>query len=142
MPAWIWLVLGISLVIVELLLPSGFFLFILGIAGIVVGAFVATGVISGWMPEVVVFCVVAIGCWLAFGKHLVQLFSRRPAGHQGQLVGSVVSVTANIPVGSTGTGTLWGTQWRLENIDSSTLTAGSEAVVVSSQGITLQVKRK
>jgi len=143
MPAWIWLVIGISLVVLELLVPSGFFLFILGLAGVVVGALVAAGIISGWMVEASVFCVAAIGCWLAFGKPLAGIFSRRHStGHQGQVVGSIVKVTAEIQAGSVGTGTLWGTQWRLENIDSNTLAAGSEAVVVASQGITLQVRKK
>ena len=143
MPAWIWLVLGIFLIILELLTPSGFFLFILGLSGVTVGAFVAGGVFSGWMVEVSVFCVVAVVFWIAMGKRLAGFFLQaRPLEHQGQIVGSVVKISNDIPVSGTGTGTLWGTQWQLENVDKTVLAAGSEAVVVASQGIKLQVKKK
>jgi membrane protein implicated in regulation of membrane protease activity len=144
MPAWIWLVLGISLVIFELLVPSGFFLFILGLAGIAVGALVAAGLVAGWIYEVTSYCVIAIVCWLALGKRLAGIFAGKGFGEQqqGQIVGAIVAVSSDIPVGGKGVGTLWGTQWRLENIDSAPLVAGSEAVVVASQGIMLQVKRK
>lgn len=141
MPAWIWLILGIAMMALELLLPSGFFLFILGTAGLSVGILVAAGMVSGWLIEVCVFCGIALLVWVLLGKRLSGLFA--PKGpQQGQLVGSVVVVAEEIAPGGHGNGELWGTQWRLENVDQTPLTAGSEAVVVSSQGIRLRVKKK
>jgi membrane protein implicated in regulation of membrane protease activity len=75
------------------------------------------------------------------GKRLQGIF-KPTAFKSGQVVGSIVTLSENIAPGASGSGMLWGTQWRVENVDSVILNAGSEVVVVSSQGIGLQVKRK
>jgi membrane protein implicated in regulation of membrane protease activity len=141
MPAWIWLILSITMMILELLMPSGFFLFILGSAGLLLGLLVAIGVVSGWLVEVSVFCVFALAIWFLLGKRLPLLFSASGPS-RGQLVGSVVVCLDEIAPGGHGNGELWGARWRLENIDQVPLAVGSEAVVVDSRGISLCVKRK
>ncbi len=136
-----WLVLGIVSVVLELLIPSGFFLFILGLAATAVGALVTTGMIGSWMPQVLVFCLAAVVLWIALGKRLAGLLSRgSDTQRRGQLVGAVVTIHEEIRPGGRGSGELWGTQWTVENIGSDSLAAGSRAVVVSSQGINLQVR--
>jgi membrane protein implicated in regulation of membrane protease activity len=143
MPAWIWLVLGILSVVLELLVPSGFFLFILGLAGLAVGVLSALGVIGGWVPQVIVFCSLAIVFWIAFGNRLSRLLSRSSdSKKQGQLVGAIVTLQSDILPGGTGQGELWGSQWTVENIGSESLAAGSKSAVVASQGIKLQVRAK
>jgi membrane protein implicated in regulation of membrane protease activity len=141
MAAWLWLVLGIVIMMMELMFPSGFFLFILGSAGIIVGVFSAAGVMQGWVSQAIVFCLAALSLWLLLGKRL-QGILKPTAFKEGQLVGSVVRLSENLAPGASGSGVLWGTQWRVENVDSVILAAGSEVLVVSSQGISLQVKRK
>ena len=141
MSPWVWLVLGIFLVAVELFVPSGFYLFMVGLSCVVVGLLATTGIVSSFAVEAIVFCVVAIGMWVLFGSRLRGLLGRK-GRYAGQLPGQVVRVSSNLEPGQHGTGELWGTQWRLENIDSATLMAGSEAVVVSAAGVTLHVKRK
>jgi membrane protein implicated in regulation of membrane protease activity len=141
MAAWIWIVLGLVTMIFELMLPSGFFLFILGAAGIIVGVVAAIGLAQSWISQALIFCVLAIGLWLLLGKKLRGVF-KPSALQEGQVVGSIVTTSENIAPGGTGSGMLWGTQWRLENVDSVILAAGSEAVVVASHGIGLQVKKK
>jgi membrane protein implicated in regulation of membrane protease activity len=141
MAAWIWLVLGIAIMMMELMFPCGFFLFILGSAGILVGALSAVGLVSGWVAQAALFCFLAVGLWLLMGKRLQGIF-KPTAFKSGQVVGSIVTLSENIAPGASGSGMLWGTQWRVENVDSVILNAGSEVVVVSSQGIGLQVKRK
>jgi membrane protein implicated in regulation of membrane protease activity len=143
MDAWIWLVGGIALVTVEVLMPSGFYLLILGVAGILVGSLVALGLLSDWMYEVLLFCTTAIVLWIAFAKQLAELLGRTGTRTtQGQVEGAVVTVLSEIAPGAKGDGTLWGATWKLHNVDSTTLPAGSEALVVSSEGISLSVKRK
>jgi len=140
MDYWIWLVLGIGLMALELFVPTGFYLFILGLAGVLVGLVVATGLMTSFNVQAVAFSVVAIGIWFGLGEKLRRLFFKKPA-QPGQLVGKVVKVASAIPAGQVGSGDLWGTQWRLENVDSVELQAGAKAVVVAAEGVTLKVKR-
>lgn len=141
MPAHIWLILGILTMALEVLAPSGFFLFILGTSGLIVGLLVTAGFLSNWWIEVSVFCALSVVVWVLLGKRLRGLLGA-PGPQAGQLVGSIVVVGEEIAPGKHGSGELWGTQWRLENVDAVTLTAGSEAVVVAGQGVSLQVKKK
>jgi membrane protein implicated in regulation of membrane protease activity len=138
-----WLVLGILAVALELIVPSGFFLFILGAAGLVVGVLSVLNVVGSWVPQVIVFCLLAIVFWVAFGKRLSALLSRASTSRtQGQLVGAIVTLQSDILPGGTGSGELWGSQWTVENIGNESLTVGSKSVVVASQGIKLQVRGK
>ena len=141
MPAWLWLIFGILLAILELFVPSGFFLLILGASGVVVGVLGVGELALTWFAQVSVFCVLAIFLWVSVGKRLGRtLFKGAP--QQGQIVGSVVVIAKQLAPGEHGSGELWGTNWTVENVDSESLPEGSEAVVVASQGIRLQVKKK
>jgi len=140
MHSWVWLVTGVVLMMLELLLPSGFFLLILGGSAVVVGALVEIGLFASWISQAIVFCAVAVCTWLLLGKKLRGMIGlAKPQA--GQLVGATVKVTQAIPSGGSGSGELWGTSWRLQNVDSIELSVGTEAVVIGSEGITLQVKR-
>lgn len=124
----------------ELLLPCGFFLLILGGSAVLVGALVSVGLFDSWIPQAIVFCAIAVCTWLFLGKKLqsaLGLAKQQP----GNLVGTIVTVTRAIPPGGSGPGELWGTSWRLINVDTAELPEGIEAVVIGSEGITLHVKK-
>jgi membrane protein implicated in regulation of membrane protease activity len=141
MEPWIWLVLGLGLVALELFVPSGFYLFILGISAIVVGAMAALGLVTAWGAQSLIFSLMAVGVWLGLGERLRKRFFKRSA-HPGEVVGRIITVPADITPGQHGSGELWGVQWRLENVDSVTIPAGHEVVVTGAEGITLRVKRR
>jgi len=141
MSLWVWLIVGILLVAAEVFIPSGFYLLMLGMASIIVGLLATTGVVSSFAVEAVIFCLVVVGMWLVLGSRPRGILGKK-GGHAGQLVGQVVRVSSDLEPGRHGTGELWGTQWRLMNLDATPLVAGSEAVVVSAEGVTLRVKRK
>jgi hypothetical protein len=141
MAPWIWLVLGLGLMALELFAPSGFYLFILGLSAIMVGLVATTGVLSTWIAQSALFCLVAVGVWIGLGERLRKRFFKKGA-HPGQVIGQIITTVADISPGQHGSGELWGVQWRLENADSTTILAGSEVVVVSAEGITLRVKRR
>lgn len=141
MYSWMWLVAGVGLMILELFIPSGFIILILGAAAVVVGILSELGLLTTWVPQAALFCVVALGTWIALGQRLQALLGTK-SPQQGQVEGAVVKVTEPIAPGATGSGELWGAAWRIHNIGTEELPVGSEAVVIGSAGITLQVKRK
>lgn len=141
MAPWIWLVLGLGLIALELFLPSGFYLFILGVSGILVGLAAATGLSGSWVIQSILFCVVAVLVWIGLGEKLRRMFFKRGA-QPGQVIGRIITVTSDIAPGQHGSGELWGVQWRLENVDSAMIPMGSEVVVTGAEGITLRVKRR
>lgn len=140
MESWVWLVAGIGLVIMELVTPCGFFLFILGASAVVVGVVASVGLASSWVVQASLFCAVAVVSWLSFGKRMREA-RRHVVKKHGNIEGSVVRITVDVAPGASGSGELWGTQWRVENVGDSVLEAGTEAIVVASEGLGLRVKK-
>jgi membrane protein implicated in regulation of membrane protease activity len=140
MQYWLWLLLGLSLAILELLTPSGFFLIILGGAAILVGLLVAAGIFASWNAQAIIFCLIALVIWFTLGKRLRETITTKDSRH-GDLVGSLITVKTETAPGEDGSGELWGTSWRLKNIDNAILYPEERALVISCEGITLMVKR-
>lgn len=141
MEGWKWIALGLALVIAELLAPTGFFLFILGIACLVVGALVYFGIVAGWIFQVLIFSSTALVVWYVFPDKLQSLLRSKEKEYRG-LLGQVAKSSEVIAPGNKGAGELWGSPWRLENVGDSILQPGDECEVLSSDGLVLKVKRK
>jgi len=139
MAGWTWCVIGLVLFVAELFIPSGFFLLVLGIAGILVGLIMLTGIPLGWALQTVVFCVIAIALWVLLAGRLQKAISRKTPSTEGT-DGKVVKVLAPIAPGEIGSGELWGSTWRIKNVGLVPLTVGLEVVVVHSEGVTLHVR--
>ena len=70
MEAWLLFIIGIALCVAELVIPTGFFLLIIGLGVLVVGALTFVGLIASWIAQATVFSGVALGIWYLFGDHL------------------------------------------------------------------------
>ena len=138
---WIWCIIGLGGVALELAAPTGFYLFLLGVAGIVTGAIVATGIIPDWPAQAILFSVLALANCALFAKPLTK-FLRGERKAREDTVGQTVKIAASVAPGAMGSAELWGSPWRVRNVDSRELAAGSECVVVAVEGVTLHVTNK
>jgi membrane protein implicated in regulation of membrane protease activity len=141
MDAGIWYLIGIALLAAEMLVSTGFYLLILGVAALVVGGLTHSGLVGTWMLQAVVFSVCSLGIWYFFAERLQTLLRSKEKEYQG-LIGQVARAQEAIAPGHKGGGELWGSPWRMENIGSSSINVGDECEVVSSDGLVLQVTSK
>ena len=139
MSSWTWFIAGIVLLFSELVLPMGFFLFLLGVAAALVGIATEFGLVAGWQTQAVAFAVLAVVFPFAFAARLKKAFFRKSTEASDDTIGKVVVVAEDIAAGGDGSGELWGSVWRLKNVGSTTLPAGAKAVVVAAHGVTLHV---
>jgi membrane protein implicated in regulation of membrane protease activity len=139
MAAWIWLVLGLGLMVLELLAPGSFFMFILGLAGLMVGILGLVGLSESLLPQTVIFSVTAVLLWIGLGKRL-QNVSRRSKNEPGQLVGKRIVVRGDLPPATHGAGELFGSSWRVLNVGEVIIVDGAEAEIIGEEGVTLKVK--
>jgi membrane protein implicated in regulation of membrane protease activity len=137
----VWVVLGVGLLGLEIFMPSGFYLFILGLASLIVGCATLAGLLSDFTVQAVVFVSFGLFFWLFVAERLQTLIRSKEKSYDS-VVGQVAKAREVISPGSKGAGELWGTSWKLENVGSSTLEGGDECVVMGSDGLTLQVKKK
>lgn len=141
MEAWLLFVIGISLCVAELIGPTGFFLLILGLGTLVVGALTYFGVITSWIVQASVFSVASLALWFLFGDSLQRLL-RSGEKEYGGLIGQTAVARDPIAPGAKGGGEMWGAPWRMENVGSSSLESGDECEVLSSDGLVLRVRKK
>ncbi len=141
MAGWIWLIIGIALCIAEMVVVSGFFLFLLGVSALLLGLLVLSGLLQTWPLQAVVFSVLAIASWILFGSRLKGALSRSNEASSDDTKGKVVQADGAIPPGHVGSGELWGSTWRLKNVGDEVIPSGAECVVVDVEGVTLHVTR-
>jgi len=142
MSGWTWCLIGLAFIFVELAVPSGFYLFLLGVSGILVGLVVLTGIVPGLTAQLVLFSVVAVVACFCLARKLQERI-RGGTSTTTDAVGKAVKVGASfIAPGATGQGELWGSTWTLRNVGQEGLDSSSEAVVIGVEGLTLLVKRR
>ena len=141
MNGWMWCVIGLSFMVVELLFPSGFYLFLFGVSGLLVGLLTLLGLVTALEFQLAAFAVLAIFLCIVCATYLKSVFRPR-GGVSNDALGKTVQVGGVLPPGATGNGELWGSPWKIKNVGEGELAAGGEAVVVAVDGLTLQVKAR
>jgi len=135
---WVWLVVGIALMALEVVTP-GFVLFFFGGAAVLVGGLLSLGIdIPVWL-EFLLFSVLAVSLTLAFRGPLM----RRMQARQGleprvdRLEDETATPLATLDPGTTGQAELRGTVWKARNEGPAVLPAGRPCRVVRVDGLTL-----
>lgn len=132
-PTLVWIIIGGILCSMELVFPTAFVSFMMGIAALLVA------VVSLFLPQYTLL----VGLWLLFSTALI-IFSRRlfTPKRKISITGDDSEATAigGIPAGSAGRVLYEGNSWRAKCADETRDIAPSEPVyVVSKQGNTLIV---
>ena len=138
---WNWLVLGLVLLILEILAPGFFFVWI-GLAALVTGgtAFLfGSGAGFGWQVQTIVFLVLAV-IFVLVGRRVFRTTARQDEpllNRRGeQLVGQRATLTEAI-VNGHGRIRINDTTWRVKGPD---LPAGTEVRVVAFDPVTLEIE--
>jgi membrane protein implicated in regulation of membrane protease activity len=136
---WHWLILGIALILIELVAPGTYLLWV-GLGALVTGVIVWLAPGLHWAYQAPIFAVLALGSAVAGKRVYVALAARqgdnslnRRARH---LVGGIHTLTTPI-VNGTGRVHIGDGGWRVSGPD---LPAGAKVRVVAADGITLQVE--
>ena len=135
--AWNWFIAAAVFLLIELVAPGVFMLW-LGIAAIIVGA-ISVAVVWSWQAQLIAFAVLSIACipvWRYFARKVEKpaerpFLNRRAEGY----VGRVFTLERPI-VNGVGTIRIEDTVWRVSGPD---LPAGSRVKVVHADGAELEV---
>lgn len=142
-PWWMWVVLGMVLLLGEVLTPGGFFIIFFGAAAVVVGLLKALGLEMALSYEVMLFAILSIMGLVFFRKPLQQRFRQlTPHLPVDQLAGESATAIEEIASGASGKVELRGASWTAINVGASPVTKGCECVVESIDGLKLNVRPK
>lgn len=138
---WIWEILGVLLLALELLTPGAFFLFFFGIGGIFTGVLVSMGVTDASDIQALLFLIISVLLLLIVRPRIVaKSLTKNPTVDHNSLVGESVLIADNIKTGQMGRGELRGASWSVKNVGDKDLVVGENVLVVKMNGLTLEVK--
>jgi membrane protein implicated in regulation of membrane protease activity len=139
---WVWLVLGLALLAVEMLTPGGFFVFFFGLSALVVGAAVGCGLGGPTWLQWLLFSVLSLGSVLFLRRRVLAWFHSREGQSVGveSLVGEAATLLEDLAPGSVGKAELRGTAWTVRSEESRPLSRGQRCRVQRVEGLTLWLR--
>ena len=138
---WIWVVAGLVLLVAELALPGGFYLFFFGCGAVAVGLLAAGGWAQPLWLQGVLFTGLSLAALLLFRPLLV----KRLLGGAGDaavdsLVGELVVVRGAIAANGFGKAELHGTTWNARNAGDTAVGPAQPCRVERVEGLTLWIR--
>jgi inner membrane protein len=137
---WIWLLLGLMLLLAELVTPGGFYIIFFGVGALIVGVlagFEAAG--PPWFQYILFSLVSVTALWL-FREKLLQLTRAAPSELVDNLVGETAVSLDDIPINGIGKAEMRGTSWNARNIGDQPLARGQRTRVERIEGLTIFVR--
>jgi membrane protein implicated in regulation of membrane protease activity len=138
---WMWLILGLLLLVAEMLTP-GFFLVFFGAGALVVGTLSGVGAGGPLWLQVVLFSGISIVSLLLLRSRLVALMGKKGGGvgDLDALVGEIAAPIAEIAPGATGKAEFRGTSWTARNAGGDALRAGQRCKIDRVEGLTIWLR--
>lgn len=142
MSDWIWALLGLALLAVELLTPGGFFLLFFGVSALVVAALAGIGALGGASAQWITFGVLGTVLLLSL-RPTVRRFAEGRRGHTvDDIRKDIAEVKEIIAPGARGKVELRGAAWTAHNTGAVALEPGDRARVLRVDGLTLIVEKE
>ena len=139
---WFWVLLGLALLFLELVTPTGFYLLFFGVGAVLVGLLAAVGLEGPAWLQWLLFSMLSIGSLLLLRGRLQERMRRvAPAQPVNDLVGQTAQSLENIAVDGYGQVELRGTSWRAKNVGPEPITQAESCQVDRVEGVVLWVRK-
>lgn len=139
---WIWILVGLALLVLEVVVPGGVFLVFFGVAALVVGALSAIGIAGPVWLQWLLFSIVSIASLLTLRRPILRRLKAEPEEDDkvDTLVGQLVIIVEELAPGAEGITELRGTSWTTRNVGESPLSPGQRGIVEKVEGLRLHVR--
>ena len=137
---WIWILLGLVLLLAELVTPGGFYILFFGLGGIAVGllsVFEAAGPI--WF-QIVLFSIISVFSLWFFREKLLEVTRGPSMDRVDTYIGETAVVLDDISVNGIGKAEMRGTPWNTRNVSGRPLARGERCKVERVEGLTIFVR--
>ncbi len=139
---WVWVLVGLALLVAEVALPGGIIMLFFGVAALVVGALVAAGLGGPIWVQWLLFSVLSIVSLVTLrGPILKKMGARsRPDDPVDSLVGQAVVLLDDLAPGNEGKVELRGTSWTARNVGTLPAAKGQQCIVDRVEGLKLFIR--
>ena len=137
---WMWMLLGLLLLLAELVTPGGFYFIFFGSGAVVVGVLAGLGAGGPAWFQFLLFSILSlVSLWL-FRERLLKLTEAAPDRNVDSLIGETAVASGEIPVNGIGKVEMRGTAWSARNVGDKPLQHGERAKVERVEGLMLFVR--
>lgn len=137
---WIWMLLGLLLLLAELVTPGGFYFIFFGIGAVIVGVLAGLGAGGPLWLQFLSFSILSlVSLWLFRGK-LLKLTESAPDRNVDSLIGETAVASDEITVNGIGKVEMRGASWNARNVGDQPLKHGERAKVERVEGLMLFVR--
>lgn len=138
---WIWLIVGFVLMVAELLLPTGFFLFFFGVGAVATAFLAGFRVLSSFIAQGLVFVGISLFCVILLRKPMLTKFHFRNRTHSvDSLIGETAKALEVIAPQGVGRVEMHGSSWPALNTGSASIALDVLCRVEKVDGLTLHVR--
>ncbi|MGH7856366.1 MAG: NfeD family protein [Candidatus Binatia bacterium] len=142
MPWWLWMLLGMLLAVLEVQVPSNFYLLAFGIGASLVGIIV--GLFGGgpaWL-QWLLFTICSVAAVLVLQRYFVKSQANRWTAEReiDSFIGELAIASEDLPAGAVGKVELRGSVWSGRNTGASAVSKGQRCRVEKVEGLTLWIR--
>jgi len=138
---WMWLVMGLVLMVFELATPGGFFIVFFGVGAVIVGLLELVGLHMSLLLQGILFVVTSLVAITVFRRPLLERFNKKmPTGTVDAIVGETAHAIDEIPANGFGKVELRGAAWNAQNVGEQPIARGARCKVDRVDGLTFYVR--
>jgi membrane protein implicated in regulation of membrane protease activity len=139
---WLWILLGLVLLGLELSTPGGFFIAFFGAGALVVGVLTGLGLVGPVWMQWLLYSILSIVFLVFFRRPLLEWMKRREPKRPAvdAIEGQTAILTEDLPAGGVGRAELRGTSWSVRSRESRALPSGQRCLVERVDGLMLWVR--
>jgi membrane protein implicated in regulation of membrane protease activity len=137
---WVWILLGLVLLLAELVTPGGFYILFFGLGAIAVGLLSAFGAAGPILFQIVLFSVISVFSLWFFREKLLELTRGPSTDRVDTYIGETAVVLDDISVNGMGKAEMRGTPWNTRNVSGRPLARGERCKVERVEGLTIFVR--
>ena len=137
---WIWIVVGLALMLGELITPGGFYILFFGIGAVFVGVLAGFDLAGPVWFQVIIWLLVSVVTLWRLRERLLKLTQGTTSDNVDSMVGETAVIMEEIPSNGSGKAEMRGTSWNARNIGEKPLARGERCRVERVEGLTLVVR--
>jgi membrane protein implicated in regulation of membrane protease activity len=135
---WLWVLVGIGLLVVELMTPGGLFALFFGVGALLVVPLAALG--AGEVVQWLAFTAISLVLLQTLRRPLQRRLTSRRTTPVDSIVGEEVTLLGDLPEGGEGKAELRGVPWIARTVAGPALRKGQRCRVERVDGVTLWIR--
>ena len=139
---WIWMLLGLGLLMFEIIIPGGIIMLFFGISALVVGGLVAADAGGPLWFQILLFSGLSVVSLLTLRGPILRRMkaTENAAGEVDSLIGANAELMDDIAPGAEGKAVLRGSVWTAHNLGDRQLDRGKRCTVETVEGLKIFVR--